>query len=277
MSTLRASELQKRVITGILGGAALLGLIWFGGRFGVSIIGVVLSLLMMWEFSNIVLHLHDQQEKRWVLMGTTWMVAFLNFWMPRTEFELLVLCFMGLFTYYLFTSRRHVGPDFEKHFREFVFCLFGLLYLTFIPLYFPLLSDSGYSVHWTILFLVIVWSGDTGAYFAGRAYGKRKLFPTISPKKTWEGFAGGVALGLVVTIIYKLLVFQKMSWGAAIVTPLMVGTVAPIGDLAESFLKRAYDLKDSGSLLPGHGGVLDRFDAVLFGLPIMYACVRVFG
>ncbi len=273
----RASELQKRVVTGVLGGFSLVALIWFGGRFGVSVFAVVLSLVMQWEFLGIILNLPDQPEKRWVLLSTTWIVAFINFWMPRTEFELYVICFMGLFTYFLVTSRRHVGDEFEKHFREFVYSMFGLFYLTFIPLYLPLLSDSGYSVHWTILFLLIVWGGDSGAYFAGSFYGKRKMFPSISPNKTWEGFAGGLSSGLVISIIYKLLVFQKMTWWATIVTPLMVGSVAPVGDLAESFLKRAYHLKDSGKLIPGHGGVLDRFDAVLFGLPIMYACVRVFG
>ncbi len=277
MSATRATELQKRVMTGVFGGAALVALIWFGGRFGISVLAVLLSLLLQWEYLAIIFHLPDRQEKRWVLLGATWMVTFVNFWMPRTEFELLVICFMGLFTYFLFTSRRHQGPSFESHFREFVFALFGLFYLVFLPLYFPLLSDSGYSIHWTLLFLFIVWGGDTGAYFVGRAYGRRKLFPTISPQKTWEGFAGGLVTGLVITIIYKLLFFQKLGWGGAIVTPLLVGAIAPVGDLAESFMKRAYDLKDSGTILPGHGGVLDRFDAVLFGLPVMYACIRIFG
>ena len=122
----RASELQKRVVTGVLGGFSLVALIWFGGRFGVSVFAVVLSLVMQWEFLGIILNLPDQPEKRWVLLSTTWIVAFINFWMPRTEFELYVICFMGLFTYFLVTSRRHVGDEFEKHFREFVYSMFGL-------------------------------------------------------------------------------------------------------------------------------------------------------
>jgi phosphatidate cytidylyltransferase len=128
-----------------------------------------------------------------------------------------------------------------------------------------------------LLFLITVWAGDTGAYSLGSRYGKRKLYPVISPKKTVEGAIGGIGSGFVIALIYKLLLFRSLSWGGAIFIPVLIGAVSQVGDLCESFFKRAFDRKDSGSILPGHGGFLDRFDGVVFSLPIMYGCMRIFG
>jgi len=201
----------------------------------------------------------------------------LNFWMPRSEYELLMIVFLGLFGYFLVTAERHAGDAFALHFKELLFSIFGLLYLGFLPLYLPLIRDSSGGIHWVMIFLLINWSGDIGAYFVGKKYGRNKLYPVISPKKTWEGSGGGLLSSVVVTILYKLIFFPQLSLVSAILVPLLVGPVAQIGDLCESFLKRAFHRKDSGTLLPGHGGMLDRFDGVVFSLPVMYACVRVFG
>ena len=128
-----------------------------------------------------------------------------------------------------------------------------------------------------MLFLFIVWAGDTGAYFAGKKFGKRKLYFAISPNKTIEGGIGGLAVSMFITLIFKLFFLQGMSWFLVFFVPLIVGITAQVGDLCESFLKRAFDKKDSGTILPGHGGFLDRFDGVVFSLPVMYACIRVLG
>jgi phosphatidate cytidylyltransferase len=158
-----------------------------------------------------------------------------------------------------------------------MYSLFGLFYLGFLPTFFLKIHGSASGVHWTMVFLLINWASDTGAYFAGKKYGKTKLYPLISPKKTREGALGGLACAWVVIFIYKVLLFGAMGWGAVIIVPLLVGVASQVGDLCESFLKRAFDKKDSGSILPGHGGFLDRFDGVVFSLPIMYACTRVFS
>jgi phosphatidate cytidylyltransferase len=275
--TARHSELSKRVATGVIGGAALLALIIFGTRVGVALLAALLSLGMLYEMIEMTFALPDKAEKRVVLLGISWLVAFVNFWVPRAEYELLLVSFLGLFTYFLFSAERHRGEPLLAHFRELIYSIFGLLYLGFLPLFLPLIRDSANGVHWTIVFLLIVWAGDTGAYFAGKKYGHRKLYPLISPKKTVEGGLGGLAAGLVVALLYKLIFFQAMSVGAAFVISLVVGTVAAVGDLCESFLKRAHDTKDSGTILPGHGGFLDRFDGVVFSLPVMYGCIRIFG
>jgi phosphatidate cytidylyltransferase len=252
-------------------------LVVLGGRPGVSLIAAALSLGMLWEYLALILKLPDAEEKRNVLLGTTWLICFLNFWMPRVEFEILVITFLGVMSYFLFTVGRHAGSALEDHFREWVYSFFGLFYVAFIPLYLPLLHDAGAGSGWVLLFFFIIWSSDTGAYFAGKKYGKRKLFPVISPKKTWEGFYGGLAAAVAVSLLAKLTFFTKMNWLATFAVPLFVGAVAPVGDLAESFLKRAFHVKDSGNVLPGHGGILDRFDAVLFALPVMLASIRIFG
>jgi len=271
------TELRKRVVTGVVGGAALLLLIIFGGWLGIFFLTTALSMGMIYEYSEMVFDLGDRVEKRYMLLCVTWFVALVNLLAPQAEFQLLVLTFLILFGYFLITARRYEEARYVEHFKEMAYCFFGIIYLVFVPLYMTRIYEGPYGVEWTILFLCIVFAGDTGAYFAGRKYGKHKLYVEISPKKTWEGSAGGLAAGLVFTILFKLIFFRNMPWFAAVMTPILVGAVAQVGDLCESFLKRAFNKKDSGTILPGHGGFLDRFDGVVFSLPIMYACIRILG
>lgn len=128
-----------------------------------------------------------------------------------------------------------------------------------------------------LLFLfATVWTTDIFAYFCGRALGGPALAPRVSPNKTWEGAVGGAVVGIVLSV---LITGQVHPWttGKAAVLGLVVAVVAPIGDLCESLVKRDLGLKDIGSMLPGHGGVLDRFDAMLFVLPATYYLVRAFN
>ena len=270
-------ELKKRVQTGVLGGTFLLLLIIFGGRLGVAFLAAGLSIGMLFEFVEITFSLSDKREKRGVLMGTAWLIAFLNFWLPRAEFDLFLWSFFGLFAYFLFTADRHEQEALRTHFQELMYSVFGLLYLAVLPLFLLPLREGSNGVHWTLLFFFIVWAGDSGAYFAGRKYGRTPLYRHISPKKTREGALGGMVAGFCVTLLYKVLLFRSLPWFGVIFIPALIGAVAPVGDLAESFLKRAFDKKDSGSILPGHGGFLDRFDGVVFSLPIMVACSRLFS
>lgn len=130
-----------------------------------------------------------------------------------------------------------------------------------------------FGVGWVILAFVVTWANDTFAYFAGHAFGRHKLYERISPKKTWEGFAGG-ALGSIVGVLVSrwLLLPEDLSIGAAIVIGAGGAVLGPLGDLAESMVKRAAGVKDSGRIIPGHGGLLDRIDALLFVGPWIYVC-----
>ena len=133
-----------------------------------------------------------------------------------------------------------------------------------------------HGVGWIVLALAVTWLNDTGGYFAGRAFGRRKLFPRISPKKTWEGFAGGMLASIAGAVAAKLLFIPELpAWGAAVVGA-GAGLLGPLGDLSESLLKRAFGAKDSGRLLPGHGGMLDRIDALFFNAPFVLLCARLF-
>ena len=138
---------------------------------------------------------------------------------------------------------------------------------TFLALlYLKSLADSHL---WLIFLLLLIWGADTGAYFAGRRFGRRKLAAAVSPGKSWEGVFGGLALTLVVAIVIGWANwFPQMAIWQLVLLTLVVVPISVLGDLFESMLKRFTDIKDSGNLLPGHGGVLDRIDSLTAAAPI---------
>lgn len=128
---------------------------------------------------------------------------------------------------------------------------------------------------WIVLTLSVTWLNDTGAYFAGRAFGRRKLYERISPKKTWEGAIGGAIASMAAALIIQHLWLPRLPpWGAALIGG-GAAVLGPLGDLSESMIKRAFGAKDSGRLLPGHGGILDRIDALLFNAPFVLLLARL--
>jgi phosphatidate cytidylyltransferase len=124
---------------------------------------------------------------------------------------------------------------------------------------------------WVILAFVVTWANDTLAFFAGRLLGRHKLFPRISPKKTWEGFVGGAFGSVAGAFVVRALLLPGLPLWACWAVGLGGALLAPVGDLVESMLKRSAGVKDSGRILPGHGGLLDRIDALLFVGPWIYA------
>jgi phosphatidate cytidylyltransferase len=272
-----SSELSKRIITGSIGAVVLIALIIWGGWIGICFLTAVLSLGMVNEYCQISLDSKDRVEKRYGMLLLTWAISAFNLLAPRSEYELLIGSFLILFSSFLFSAKGREGEEFALHFRELKYSAFGLLYLVFLPLYMTRIYSLVDGVHWTIVFFLIVWTGDTLAYFVGKKFGRKKLYPEISPKKTREGALGGLGFSVLIAVLYKLAFFKALTWTGAILIPCVVSVFAQIGDLCESFLKRAYGKKDSGGILPGHGGFLDRFDGVVFSLPVMYACIKLFG
>lgn len=120
---------------------------------------------------------------------------------------------------------------------------------------------------WLLFTILVTWLSDTGAYLIGRAVGKRRLIPRISPNKTVEGLAGGLGAAALTGAIAAALFGLDIPWWAGLLVGLVIGAIGVVGDLAESLLKRQADVKDSGTLIPGHGGILDRLDALLFTWP----------
>jgi phosphatidate cytidylyltransferase len=127
--------------------------------------------------------------------------------------------------------------------------------------------------HWVILAFVVTWANDTFAYFTGHSFGRHRLYERISPKKTWEGFAGGAVGSVAGALVTRwLLLAGDLSAAGAVVVGLGGAVLGPLGDLAESMVKRAAGVKDSSRIIPGHGGLLDRIDALLFVAPWVYVC-----
>ena len=132
-----------------------------------------------------------------------------------------------------------------------------------------------YSHHWLMYALLLNWAGDTGAYYVGRAFGKHRMAPRVSPMKSWEGAAASLVTSVLVGGAYLLRFVPGATIAAAIGLTAVANAAGQLGDLAESAIKRGASVKDSSDILPGHGGFLDRVDSTLFTLPIVYAWVRL--
>jgi phosphatidate cytidylyltransferase len=167
--------------------------------------------------------------------------------------------------YYLFRFR-----DIPTVAARFAGTVAGIVYAGFLTTFLAMLKLEG-GGDAVVLVLVVAWIADTGGYFAGRFLGKTKLYEAVSPKKTWAGAWGGLAGSLVGTAVLKLVSAHWLSWLDVFAIAIPGGILGQMGDLAESLIKRSVGVKDSGSLLPGHGGLLDRIDAVLFIAPYTYA------
>lgn len=147
--------------------------------------------------------------------------------------------------------------------------LAGALYAGWLLNHFVRLRAEDQGLYWLLLGAIAIWTADATAYFAGRAFGKHPWWPRHSPKKTWEGYLMGAAAATVVTAILGVLLLQLSPLeGAAL--GLLIGLFAPLGDLAESMIKREVGAKDSSNLIPGHGGFLDRIDSLLITIPIVF-------
>lgn len=157
--------------------------------------------------------------------------------------------------------------------------MLGIMYIM-LPLttaWYVAYYESGVYSHRIILgVLILIWINDTGAYVAGSLFGRHKLFPRISPKKSWEGFAGGTFFTLVAALGMRYIFQTSLMTADWVIIGLLTCIIAVYGDLTESMFKRGADKKDSGTLIPGHGGILDRFDSILFVIPVvfMYLMIR---
>jgi len=178
------------------------------------------------------------------------------------------------------------NSDLRRGIDAVAITMLGVLYVAFLlPHYvwmhalpdpeMPVATEPG-GWRWVVLTVVIAMAGDVGGYFGGRYFGRRKLMPEVSPGKTVEGTFGAIAANLAGSIFCKLVFFHALAWGEVIGFALGVGCLAQVGDLCESMLKRAFGAKDSGWIIPGHGGVLDRIDSLVFPAPLVYYYARFF-
>jgi phosphatidate cytidylyltransferase len=161
--------------------------------------------------------------------------------------------------------------------RHLAVSLSALIYVPMLLAHLPLLKGGG-KPYWLIVALCTAFFADTVAYFFGRAFGKHKLYPAVSPKKTWEGSVGGVIGSVLATVgVGSLWTIPELPVLHAIALGVLASFVGQSGDLVESMIKRTFGVKDSSNILPGHGGMLDRIDAMLFVAPVVYYFVLATG
>lgn len=175
-----------------------------------------------------------------------------------------------LFSFFLISL---FSKDIKKPFKYlgkiFITYIYAILPFTIIATIPYINATKTYDGEVILACLILIWSTDTFAYLIGRAFGKRKLFKRISPKKTIEGSIGGVVITLIIAYVLSHYFTQHTVWGWMGLS-LVVSIMGSIGDLVESMFKRAVKIKDSGNIIPGHGGILDRFDSLIFASPFIY-------
>ncbi|HVW14388.1 MAG TPA: phosphatidate cytidylyltransferase [Mucilaginibacter sp.] len=264
--------MKTRAITGFFFVIVMIASILLG-RYTFDIFYLVLSTLCLFEFYRLVMQTGIKPALiLGVLTGALVYIIFAALAMNNdgapANYLLLALvpCFAAIFIQELF--RRSEAP-----FTNITYTVFGLLFTVMPFCFFHALAYldgySGFNFHIPLGFLIMLWANDTGAYLCGMSFGRHKLFERHSPKKTWEGFIGGVlisaAAGLILSHFYK-----ELAWQHWVIAALLIGCFGTLGDLVESMLKRSLNVKDSGGILPGHGGLLDRFDGLLMAAPIVY-------
>lgn len=180
-------------------------------------------------------------------------------WFSKSE--IIMLSVLLLLTYTVLMNNKF-------NFEDAGFILLATVYVGMG--FFYLIETRAVGINLIFYVLLVIWATDTGAYFFGRAFGKKKLWPKISPNKTVEGAIGGILLAIVVGIVFHIMVPLEHTMIIIIGTTILVSIFGQIGDLVESAFKRHYGVKDSGDILPGHGGILDRLDSLLFVLPLLH-------
>lgn len=267
------SNLKKRAISSILYVALFLLALYFGAITSLIWIGL-LSVICLWEFYQ----LFHEKEIRPIGMPAILVGAFTFLSMAtqngNSAWWPLLIAFLTLF--FIVELFKHL----EEPLLNLSITFMGLLYIC-APL--ALLYRLGFytaegvsetfNMEVLLGYFFILWTNDTAAYFVGRKWGKRKLMPSISPKKSWEGFWGGILFALLIGYINSIFfsVFGSLTW---LIIALIVGLFGSLGDLVESSFKRSLNIKDSGQLIPGHGGILDRLDGVFISAPMVYVALH---
>ncbi|HIP40773.1 MAG TPA: phosphatidate cytidylyltransferase [Desulfocapsa sulfexigens] len=183
----------------------------------------------------------------------------------------------GLVLAFLLLSFWTLG-SYKKDFDSYGFfsrCSLGLLWVGFLGAHLLLIRGMPDGNYWLLILTGITAGSDSGAYYTGRALGKHKLSPLISPNKTIEGAVGGIVAGMIVAILLAFLFLDSVPWLFLLFSAIFLAVVGICGDLVESVIKRATGTKDSGTILGGHGGILDRADSILFAAPVLYYLLQL--
>ena len=271
------SNFNERLLTGIIFVIVLLGSI-YQSETASSILFFTIILLCQREFYGFFKNSDIKPQRNVGTIGglSFFMASVISFQTSlsfNTLFFIIPLIFV-VFVLELFRNR-------PQPIANIGFTILGIIYVA-VP--FKLLhqisyfnnGDFGTEYNYEILigYFFVLWANDTGAYLVGRKFGKTKLFERISPKKTWEGSLGGLFFGLLLGYVNSLIFtgLDTITWMALALVIVLFGS---LGDLVESLFKRSLGIKDSGKILPGHGGVLDRFDGIFISAPMVYTYLKI--
>ena len=283
------SVFLSRLGSSIVLWAVAFGIIFSGNEIGFFFLISTVALIGLWEF-YLMLDNKNLPNFKVTAMICAALMLIGSFYYFRTigpahsyDFEMAVLLFFMLvvFSRQMFEKMRSVRP-----LETMAYTLFGLLYvmwlfnfITKIVYVTPRGAGGAVTGHFYVLYLIVVTKfSDMGAYITGSLIGRHKMAPHISPKKTWEGFFGALAFSTAGSFALVALMGPRLAfikWPDAALLGVLLGFAAIVGDLAESLVKRATEMKDSGRLLPGIGGALDLIDSLLFTAPLLYFYMRL--
>jgi phosphatidate cytidylyltransferase len=265
--------LQRFLVALILAPLALF-VTYLGGSFYLIIITAVL-LLAAWECTKIMQKAGYEIATPVVLIGVLLLAV-------STEFSHIIPA-SGIATILMLVCAGYYSLRFERarteSVQDFGGTLIATLYIGWLGSYLLLMRSMPGGMWWLYLVFLIVWTTDTASYFVGKQFGTHKLSPRLSPNKTWEGYFGGILAGPLAGAGFSLLleglgsVVSFIPWGGALLG-LILACMIPLGDLTGSMIKRMGGVKDSGNLFPGHGGMFDRIDTLLWAMPISYFFIQ---
>ena len=258
--------MKVRIITAVIAAALFLPIVLLGGPIFTVLIYIMAAIgvyellrmkdLPLFSFAGVISLL-----LLFILLLPSSIADYVLAVTGHSKLELIFVVVFLLLIYTVLVKNRFT-------FDDAAFMLLGTLYVGIGFYYFIETRDAGLT--YLIFALIVVWATDSGAYFTGRKVGKRKLWPEISPNKTVEGFIGGIIWALVAAFIIHFISPLTTSYFILIGITIAASIFGQLGDLVESAIKRHYNVKDSGKILPGHGGILDRFDSLLFVLPLLH-------
>jgi phosphatidate cytidylyltransferase len=264
--------LKLRVVTAVVLLPVLLAAVWFDEPLPwLSILAAAWGALAVYEFYK---GAQAKGAAPLILVGIAWTILLITsphcpsaYAAPVLLTSAVVLLPVAL----LFRQRK------EGAFLDWAWTLAGILYIGWLLSHYVSLRGLEHGREWVLFALVVTFVSDTMAYFIGRAWGRHKMAPAISPKKSWEGAAGGLAGAVIAALLLTMLPGLPLGYAAAVPLALAVSVFGQVGDLFESMYKRYSGIKDSGRWLPGHGGFLDRMDSVLFAGAVVYYYVILLG
>ncbi len=267
--------LRKRVITALWGIPLLTAIIWFGEPWFTVLI-IIWGILAVFEFYRLVA---AAKVSPLTYFGLIWTLLFilsrnsdlLSSLKPHFDLNLLtpLLLTSAVMLSLIWLLRR---AQKERAFSGWAWTMAGILYVGWLLGYLVALRGLDDGRNWVFFALFTTFASDTAAFFTGRALGRHHLAPQISPGKTWEGTIGGIIGAIIVSLFFVLTtpLTLHLNWGQARLLGISVSIVSQLGDLVESLFKRNMEAKDSGRLFPGHGGVLDRMDSIVFAGVVVY-------